>query len=296
MSVVHFIGAGPGAPDLVTLRALRIIRRAPVCLYAGSLVPPEVIAEAPSNARVLDTASMTLDEIHAEIRAAHERGEDVARVHSGDPSLYGAIAEQIRRLEADAIPYEIVPGVPAFAAMAARLGRELTVPGVSQSVVLTRTAMKSTAMPEGEALANFARTGATLAIHLSIRNLRHIERELIPHYGADCPVIVGYRISWPDEKIIRGTLADIRDKVRAARITRTALILVGPALGEDTAFPDSALYDPAKPHLLRPRRGLAAEGAAQGGSASLPRNQRDRHRAAGRSARPRDGEARPSRR
>ena len=293
---VYFIGAGPGAPDLVTLRALRIIRRAPVCLYAGSLVPPEVIAEAPADARVLDTASMTLDETHAEIRAAHERGEDVARVHSGDPSLYGAIAEQIRRLEAEGIPYEIVPGVPAFAAMAARIGRELTVPGIAQSVVLTRTAMKSTAMPEGESLANFARTGATLAIHLSIRNLRHLERELIPHYGADCPVIVGYRISWPDEQIIHGTLADIRGKVRAARITRTALILVGPALRENASFPDSALYDPARPHVLRPRPASVADAPDQGGSASRPRSQRDTHRAAGRSARPRDGEARPSRR
>lgn len=251
---VYFIGAGPGAPDLVTLRALRIIRTAPVCLYAGSLVPAEIVAEAPESARVLDTASMTLDETHAEICAAHARGDDVARVHSGDPSLYGAIAEQIRRLRAEGIPYEIVPGVPAFAAMAARIGQELTIPQVSQSVVLTRTSMKSTAMPEGESLENFARTGATLAIHLSIRNLRHLERTLIPHYGPDCPVIVGYRVSWPDELIIRGTLADIRKKVRAAKITRTALILVGPALDETASFPDSALYDPGKPHVLRPVR------------------------------------------
>ena len=249
---VHFIGAGPGDPELLTLRAQRLIRSCPVCLYAGSLVPQAVVAEAPEGARVLDTASMTLDETHAEIAAAHARGEDVARVHSGDPSLYGAIAEQIRRLRADGIPYDITPGVPAYAAAAAALGRELTVPEVAQSVVLTRMAMKATGLPPGESLENFARTGATLAIHLGIRALREIGRVLAPHYGADAPVVVAYRVGWPDQAIIEGTLSDIHAKVRAAKITRTALILVGPALG-DAAFPDSALYDPAKPHVLRPR-------------------------------------------
>jgi len=249
---VHFIGAGPGDPELLTLKAQRLIRACPVCLYAGSLVPEAVVAEAPSGARVLDTASMTLDETHAEIVAAHGRGEDVARVHSGDPSLYGAIAEQIRRLRTDGIPYEITPGVPAYAAAAAALGQELTIPEIAQSIVLTRVSMKSTSMPERETLENFGRTGATLAIHLGIRNLREIERVLTPHYGADCPVVVAYRVGWPDQEFLRGTLSDIHAKVRAQKITRTALILVGPAMGEVTNFKDSALYDPKMPHVLRP--------------------------------------------
>ena len=250
---VYFIGAGPGDPELLTLKGARLIARCPVCLYAGSLVPAAVIAGAPEGAQVLDTAAMTLDETHAEIVAAHARGQDVARVHSGDPSLYGAIAEQIRRLRADAIPYEIVPGVPAYVAAAAALGQELTIPGVAQSLILTRMAMKSTAMPEAETLENFARTMTTLAIHLGIRALREIERALIPHYGPDCPVAVVYRVGWPDQMILRGTLADIHAQVRAAKITRTALILVGPALAPAQDFPDSALYDPARPHVLRPR-------------------------------------------
>jgi precorrin-4/cobalt-precorrin-4 C11-methyltransferase len=250
---VFFIGAGPGDPELLTLKGARLIAACPVCLYAGSLVPEAVVAGAPPGARVLDTAAMTLEETHAEIRAAHARGEDVARVHSGDPSLYGAIAEQIRRLRADGIPYEIVPGVPAYVAAAAALGQELTIPEVAQSVVLTRMAMKSTAMPEGETLENFARSRTTLAIHLGIRALREIERQLAPHYGADCPVAVVYRVGWPDQMILRGTLSDIHAKVRVAKITRTALILVGPALAESHDFPDSALYDAARPHVLRPR-------------------------------------------
>ncbi len=253
---VHFIGAGPGDPELLTLKAQRLIAACPVCLYAGSLVPAEVVAGAPEGALVLDTAAMTLDQTHAEILRAHARGQDVARVHSGDPSLYGAIAEQIRRLRADGIPYDITPGVPAYAAAAAALGQELTIPEVAQSIVLTRVSMQSTAMPPGETLENFARTGATLAIHLGIRNLREIERVLAPHYGADCPVVVACRVGWPDELLIRGTLADIRGKVRAEKITRTALILVGPALGEMRDFADSALYDPAKPHVLRPVVGV----------------------------------------
>lgn len=254
---VYFIGAGPGDPELLTLKAQRLIAACPVCLYAGSLVPAEVVAIAPEGARVLDTAPMTLDETHAEIAAAHAQGQDVARVHSGDPSLYGAIAEQIRRLKADGIPYEIIPGVPAYTAAAAALGQELTVPEIAQSVILTRMSMKSTSMPAGETLENFARTGATLAIHLGIRALREIERQLVPHYGAACPVAVVYRVGWPDQMILRGTLADIREKVRAAKITRTALILVGPALADPADFPDSALYDGEKPHVLRPlRRGI----------------------------------------
>ncbi len=252
----YFIGAGPGDPELLTLKAQRLIAACPVCLFAGSLVPPEVVAGAPKGARVLDTAAMTLDDTHNEIARAHGRGEDVARVHSGDPSLYGAIAEQIRRLNADNIPYQIIPGVPAYAAAAAALGQELTIPEVAQSIVLTRMSMQSTSMPEGETLENFARTGATLAIHLAVRNMREIERVLIPYYGADCPVVVAYRASWPDELLIRGTLADIRGKVRAEKITRTALILVGPALGAIRNFKDSALYDPARPHVLRPVVGV----------------------------------------
>lgn len=250
---VYFIGAGPGDPELLTLKAKRIISQCPVCLYAGSLVPAEVVDCAPDGAKVMDTAPMTLDDTHAEILAARENGQDVARVHSGDPSLYGAIAEQIRRLKADGIDYEIVPGVPAYAAAAAALGQELTVPEIAQSIVLTRMSMKSTSMPAGETLENFAKTGATLAIHLGIRALREIERQLIPYYGADCPVVVAYRASWPDQLFLRGTLSDIREKVRAEKITRTALILVGPALADIKDFRDSALYDPQTPHVLRPK-------------------------------------------
>jgi len=250
---VHFIGAGPGAPDLITVRGQRLIERCPVCLYAGSLVPEAVIASAPEDARILDTAPMTLDEIIAEMQSAHRSGLDVARVHSGDPSLYGAIAEQIRRLKALGIAYDVTPGVPAFAAAAAALGRELTVPGIGQTVILTRTAMKSSAMPEGEDLATLAQSGATLAIHLSVCNLLEIERQLTPRYGADCPIIVAYHVGWPDEQFIHGTLADIRGKVRAAKLTRTALIFVGRVLGE-TEFRNSALYDAGHAHILRPKR------------------------------------------
>ena len=250
---VFFIGAGPGDPELLTLKAQRIISECPVCLFAGSLVPEAVVAGAPEGAKVMDTAPMTLEDTHNEIVAAHEKGQDVARVHSGDPSLYGAIAEQIRRLKLEGIDYQIIPGVPAYAAAAAALGQELTVPEVAQSIVLTRMSMKSTSMPSGETLENFARTGATLAIHLGIRALREIERQLVPYYGEDCPVIVAYRASWPDELYLRGTLKDIREKVRAEKITRTALILVGPALAEVKDFRDSALYDPQTPHVLRPK-------------------------------------------
>lgn len=250
---VHFIGAGPGAPDLITLRGLNLIRRCPVVLYAGSLVPAAVVAEAPEGARVIDTAPMHLDEIIAEMETAHAAGQDVARVHSGDPSLYGAIAEQMRRLDALGIAYDVTPGVPAFAAAAAALKQEFTLPGISQTVILTRTAVRSSDMPAGEDLAALGRSGATLAIHLSVNNLASVVRDLVPHYGADCPVAVVYRVSWPDEQVVRGTLADIRAKVKAAGFTRTALIVVGRVLAE-TAFEDSRLYAADHHHVLRPRK------------------------------------------
>ena len=250
---VHFIGAGPGAADLITLRGRDLIARSPIVLYAGSLVPPEILAHAAGTARVVDTSPMTLDEIVKEFEAASLAGCDVARVHSGDPCLYGAIAEQIRRLEGLGIAYDITPGVPAFAAAAAALGRELTLPEVSQTIILTRTAMKSSPMPPDEDLARLGASRATLAIHLSIRNLRQVQQSLIPHYGEDCPAAVVYRASWPDERVIRGTLGDIRDRARRAKITRTALVLVGRVLACGD-FRDSALYHPAHAHLLRPRR------------------------------------------
>ena len=250
---VHFIGAGPGAPDLITLRGLRLIETSPVCLYAGSLVPLEVVAAAPEGARLIDTAPLTLDEIIAEMARAHAAGQDVARVHSGDISLYGAVAEQMRRLDALGIPYDLTPGVPSFAAAAAALGCELTLPDVAQTVILTRTAVRASPMPEREDLSLLAQSGATLVIHLSINNLAPILRQLVPHYGADCPAAVVHRVSWPDEKILRGTLATLREQVKAAGITRTALILVGRVLGQ-TSFSDSRLYAPGHHHVLRPRR------------------------------------------
>ena len=247
---VFFIGAGPGAPDLITVRGLRLIERCPVCLYAGSLVPAEVMAAAPEDAHVTDTSSMTLDQIIEACVAAARDGQDVARVHSGDPSVYGAIGEQMQRLARRGIAYEVVPGVPAFAAMAAAMKQELTLPDIAQTVVLTRTAVRSSAMPAGETLENFARTGTTLAIHLSINNLANVVRSLTPHYGPDCPAVVGYRVSWPDQELIRGTLASIRELVKARGITRTALILVGPVLGA-TNHAESRLYDPAHSHVFR---------------------------------------------
>jgi precorrin-4/cobalt-precorrin-4 C11-methyltransferase len=250
---VHFIGAGPGAPDLITVRGLNLIRAAGMVLYAGSLVPQAVIAEARQDARVIDTAPLHLDEIIAEMQRAHAEGHDVARVHSGDPSLYGAIAEQMRRLDALGIPYDVTPGVPAFAAAAAALKTELTLPEISQTLILTRTAVRATRMPAGEELETLARSGATLAIHLSINNIAGVVRALAPHYGADCPVVIAYRVSWPDERILRGTLADIRDQAKAAGITRTALILVGRPLAA-SRFSDSKLYAAEHHHVLRPRK------------------------------------------
>jgi precorrin-4/cobalt-precorrin-4 C11-methyltransferase len=250
---VHFIGAGPGAPDLITLRGHRLVASCPVCLYAGSLVPAEVVAAAPAGARVVDTAPLTLDEIVAEIERAHAAGLEVARVHSGDVSLYGAVAEQMRRLDDLGIPYDVTPGVPSFAAAAAALGRELTLPGVSQTVILTRTAVRASPMPEGEDLATLAASGATLVIHLSINNLARIVRELAPHYGLGCPAAVVHRASWPEQRILRGTLGTIRAQAKAAGMTRTALILVGRVLGP-AGFADSRLYAADHHHVLRPRR------------------------------------------
>ena len=249
---VHFIGAGPGAPDLITVRGLNLIKAAGVVLYAGSLVPEAVVAEASESARVVDTAPLHLDEIVDEIKTAHENGLDVARVHSGDPSLYGAVAEQMRRLDELGIDYDVTPGVSAYAAAAAAMKTELTLPGVSQSVILTRTAVRSSDMPEREDLATLGQSGATLAIHLSVNNMAKVVRDLVPHYGEDCPVAVVYRASWPDEMILRGTLDDIRVKVKAAGITRTALIIVGRVLGEN-AFEDSRLYAADHHHVLRPK-------------------------------------------
>jgi precorrin-4/cobalt-precorrin-4 C11-methyltransferase len=250
---VPFIGAGPGAPDLITVRGLRLIERCGLCLYAGSLVPPEVVAEAPSDAEVIDTSSMHLDQIIEKIVEAHDAGKDIARVHSGDPSLYGAVAEQMRRLDKLGIPYDITPGVPAFAAAAALLKSELTLPGVSQTVVLTRTEGKASPMPEGEDLETLAASGATLVLHLSVRNIARVVRELSPKYGADCPAIVIFRASWPDEQVIHGTLADIQAKIRAAKLTRTALIFVGRVFDDTAEFGDSRLYHVDHRHILRPR-------------------------------------------
>lgn len=247
---VYFIGAGPGAPDLITVRGQRLIERCPVCLYAGSLVPPEIIAAAPEGALVRDTAPLHLDEIIALMAEAQARGQDVARVHSGDPSIYGATAEQMRRLDAFGIPYEVVPGVPAFAGAAARLAAELTLPEISQTIILTRTSGKASPMPEGERLEVLAQSGATLAIHLSIRNLAYVEAALTPHYGADCPVVIAYRATWPDEEYIVTTLAEMRARVREEKLTRTALIFVGRVFGE-TRFRDSRLYDAGFAHVLR---------------------------------------------
>ena len=248
---VHFIGAGPGAPDLLTLRGRDIIAASPVCLYAGSLVPEAVLGHCPEGAKIINTAPMDLDAIIAECEAAHRAGQDVARLHSGDLSVWSAMGEQIRRLEAAGIPYTVTPGVPSFAAAAATLGTELTLPGVAQSVVLTRTPGRASSMPDGETLANFGRTGATLALHLSIGNLERSVNELIPHYGADCPVAVVYRASWPDEKIIRATLGTVAENIDAS-ISRTALILVGRALAQE-GFAESRLYAADYDRRYRPQ-------------------------------------------
>ena len=239
---VHFIGAGPGAADLITLRGRDLIARCPVCLYAGSIIPRALLAHCPSSARIIDTAPLSLDEIEAEFAAAHASGLDVARLHSGDLSIYSALAEQMRRLRRRGIPYTLTPGVPAFAAAAAALECELTVPEVAQTVVLTRVGGRASRMPEAEKLATFAATGATLVIHLAVHALETIVAELTPFYGGDCAAAVVVQATSPDERVLRGTLADISAKVAAERIERTALILVGRALGAED-FRDSALYD-----------------------------------------------------
>ena len=248
---VHFIGAGPGAPDLITVRGQNLVTRCPVCLFAGSLVPHEIIALCPPGARVIDTAPLNLDTITAEFVNAHQGGLDVARLHSGDLSVWSAMGEQIRRLEDHSIPYTVTPGVPSFAAAAAVLGRELTLPGVAQTVVLTRTSGRASAMPPGENLAAYAATGATLAIHLSIHVLDQVAATLIPYYGAEGAVAVVVRASWPEQIVIRGTLSTIAAQVREAAIERTALILVGPALSAHD-FADSALYSADYDRRFRP--------------------------------------------
>jgi precorrin-4/cobalt-precorrin-4 C11-methyltransferase len=249
---VHFIGAGPGAPDLITVRGRDLIASSPVCLYAGSLVPKALLDYCPSGARILDTAPMSLDEIVAEMVRATEQGHDVARLHSGDLSIWSALGEQLRRLTALEIPYSVTPGVPAFAAAAAALAKELTLPEVAQSVVLTRTSGRASAMPETENLAAFAATRATLAIHLSIHAIDKTVAELLPAYGADCPVAVVFRASWPDQQIIRATLGTIISEVQKTSIDRTALILVGEVLAASD-FRDSALYDSAYQRRFRGR-------------------------------------------
>ncbi|WP_338677806.1 precorrin-4 C(11)-methyltransferase [Streptomyces sp. SCSIO 30461] len=242
---VHFIGAGPGAADLITLRGARTLAACRVCLYAGSLVPGELLAECPPDARLVDTAQLDLDRIIAEIVRAHEQGHDVARLHSGDPSVFSAVAEQMRRLDALGIPYEVVPGVPAFAAAAAALKRELTVPTVGQTVILTRIAQQATPMPPGEDLATLGRSGALLVLHLAARYVDRVVAELLPHYGADCPAAVVAMASRPDEVVLRGTLEDIAEQTKEAGITKTAVIIVGRTLGA-SQFRDSHLYDPAR--------------------------------------------------
>ncbi|MCA1222024.1 precorrin-4 C(11)-methyltransferase [Streptomyces sp. 8L] len=238
---VYFIGAGPGAADLITLRGARLLARCGVCLYAGSLVPRDLLAECPGDARLIDTARLDLDEITAELVRAHREGHDVARLHSGDPSVFSAVAEQMRRLDAAEIPYEVVPGVPAFAAAAAALKRELTVPTVGQTVILTRVAQQATPMPPREDLATLGASGALLVLHLAARYADRVAAELLPHYGADCPAAVVAMASRPDELVLRGTLGDIAQQVRAADVTKTAVILVGRTLGA-TGFRDSHLY------------------------------------------------------
>jgi precorrin-4/cobalt-precorrin-4 C11-methyltransferase len=242
---VHFIGAGPGAADLITLRAQRLLAASPVCLYAGSLVPAEVLGHCPPGARLVDTAELTLEQIVAELVAAHAAGRDVARLCSGDPSVFSAVAEQARRLDAAGVPYDITPGVPAFAAAAAALKRELTVPGVGQTVVLTRTAQRATPMPAGEELATLGASRATLVLHLAVQRVDAVVAQLVPNYGADCPVAVVADASREDEVILRGTLGDIAAQVHSAGVRRTAVIIVGAVLAAE-GFPDSHLYSAAR--------------------------------------------------
>ncbi|WP_375230681.1 precorrin-4 C(11)-methyltransferase [Roseobacter sp. S98] len=248
---VHFIGAGPGAPDLLTLRGRDLIAACPVCLYAGSLVPEAVLGHCPDGAKIVNTAPMDLDAIIDEIAKAHDAGLDVARLHSGDLSVWSAMGEQTRRLRERGIPYSVTPGVPSFAAAAASLGQELTLPGLSQSLVLTRTQGRASSMPDGETLAGFGTTGATLALHLSIGNLARVVEELTPYYGAECPVAVVFRATWPDERIIRATLATIEAEMDPS-VTRTALIFVGPSVSGE-GFTESCLYAADYDRRYRPQ-------------------------------------------
>jgi precorrin-4/cobalt-precorrin-4 C11-methyltransferase len=249
---VYFVGAGPGAADLLTIRALRLIEAAPVILYAGSLVPAEMLSAARPDARLVDTAELDLAAILAELAAADRAGLDVVRLHSGDPSIFSAIAEQARRLDAAGISWQVVPGVPAFAAAAAALRQELTLPGVGQTVVLTRTAARATPMPPGEELAALGATGCTLVLHLAVQNIDQVTRDLLPHYGPDCPAAVVARASWPDEFVLRCPLGDLAERVRAAGIRRTAIIVVGRVLA-DGSFRDSHLYS-AERHRAKDNR------------------------------------------
>ncbi|MDP3257350.1 MAG: precorrin-4 C(11)-methyltransferase [Bosea sp. (in: a-proteobacteria)] len=251
---IHFIGAGPGAPDLITLRGRDLIASCPVCLYAGSLIPKAMLDWCPPGTRLIDTAPLDLDAIVAEMQAAHAAGQDVARLHSGDLSIWSATGEQMRRLDALGIPYSVTPGVPAFAAAAATLKRELTLPGLAQSLVLTRTSGRASAMPERERLVTFAASGATLAIHLSIHVIEQVVAELAPLYGEGCPVAIVFRASWPDECVLRGTLSTIAAQVRESGLERTALILVGPALAAED-FGESALYSTGYDRRFRPGGG-----------------------------------------
>ncbi|WP_019833054.1 precorrin-4 C(11)-methyltransferase [Sphingomonas sp. PR090111-T3T-6A] len=249
---VHFIGAGPGAPDLLTLRGRDLIAQSPVCLYAGSLVPEAVLGHCPPGARIVNTAPLTLDEIIALCREADHAGQDVARLHSGDLSVWSAMGEQIRRLRAEGIAFTVTPGVPSFAAAAATLGAELTLPELAQSVVLTRTPGRASTMPPRETLAAFGTTGATLAIHLSIHNLAQVVRDLLPVYGAECPVAIVWRASWPDERVVRATLGTVEAVcAEASAPERTALILVGHVLGAE-GFAESSLYAPGYDRRFRP--------------------------------------------
>ncbi|MFD9895945.1 precorrin-4 C(11)-methyltransferase [Amycolatopsis sp. NPDC059027] len=248
---VHFIGAGPGAADLITVRGRDLLARCDVCLYPGSMTPPDLLEYCPPEAVVIDTANLSLDEIVARMVSAHEGGHDVARLCSGDPSLYSAVAEQMRRLDDAGVPYAMVPGVPAFAASAAVLGRELTVPEVGQSLIITRAQARSTSMPSGETLANFAVSGATLALHLAINHIERVCAELIPHYGADCPAAVVALATQPGETVVRGTLSDIASQARAAGMTRAATIFVGRVLAAE-GFPDSFLYSATRDRRSQP--------------------------------------------
>jgi precorrin-4/cobalt-precorrin-4 C11-methyltransferase len=248
---VYFVGAGPGAADLITVRGRDLLSRCGVCLYPGSMTPTDLLAYCPPGAELVDTAGLSLEQIIEKLVEAHKTGHEVVRLCSGDPSLYSAVAEQVRRLDAADVPYEVVPGVPAFAASAAVLGRELTVPEVGQSLIITRVQARSTAMPPGETLAAFAATGATLALHLAINHVERVRDELVPHYGASCPVAVVALASQPGETVVRGVLAELPELVREAGMTRAATIFVGRVLAA-AGFPDSFLYSSARDRANQP--------------------------------------------